>query len=377
MKEEEDTLEKKEQQIFDQFSPVEGSTKTFPPQLLQKTPTNTYSQSVSEVGSSSSWTPQFTFPAKKSKIKNEIVDSDIDPVLKESRFAKLMELLNRKKTIKAELSRNVNSTKHRNHSLNAKNAVKHTLDQSIQKIDNPNTELPFLSGGPELGGGELARQKRKGVGEEPKQRKEIREEQKQRKEKGEEPKKIKETREKFKRRPATSGEEAKTRRSAAPPEEDRFNQIAKRENENLIAYHQEHRNSNPEIFAHKDNSKYYHVNHRDMVEYGESAKRNHLEDGESKEEDMRGSNSILRMSHLLPPPTAGNDKQVENSIWILSKMPIWIIWITCKVFCRRRASTGFGSRMGRVHQSSTTIPRHTIPKDTLGKAMEAWRFPLR
>ena len=160
VKEEEDRL-KKEQQLFDQFSPVEGSTKTFPPDLLQNrqqqnTPTNVYSQSASEAGSASSWTPQFTFPRKKSKIKNE---TDVDPVLIESRFAKLLELLNRKK----ELSRNMSSTNHRKNSLNATNNVKDNHQKSIQKIDDPNSELPFLSG-PEIGGGELARQKRKGVG---------------------------------------------------------------------------------------------------------------------------------------------------------------------------------------------------------------------
>ena len=279
MKEEEDIL-KKEQQLFDQFSPVEGSTKTFPPDLLQNrqqnTPNNVYSQSASEVGSASSWTPQFTFPRTKSKIKNEI---DVDPVLIESRFAKLLALLNRKK----ELSRNMSSTKHRKNSLNAANILPHTHQQSIQKVDDPNSELPFLSG-PEIGGGELARQKRKGVGEEPKLRKNT----------GEEPEKRKETREELE---VSSGEEAKKRRSAAPPEEeDVFNQIAYRENKN-------------NQIALEDN---YNVNHRDIVEYG-NAKRNHLEDFKSKEDQMRGSNSILRMSHLLHP-SAGNENQVKIQI---------------------------------------------------------------
>ena len=303
MKEEEETFEKKQQQLFGQFSPVEGSTKTFPPNLLenpQNTPTNTYSQSTSEVGSSSSWTPQFAFPIQKSKIKN----SEVDPFLKESRFAKLMELLSRKKTIKEEFLRNVSLAKLKNYSLDATNVVK-------QKVDNPNSdkELPFLSEA-EIGGGELARQKRKGVGEEPKQKKETRVEPKQRqetrdnpkerKEMGEQPKQTKETREGFITRKVPPGEEAKKRRSAAPPEEDGFNQIAFRENQN----------KNPGTIAHDDNSKYYNVNHRDMVDYV-NAKRNDLEEDESNEDEMRGSNSLLRMSHLLPP-AGSNKKQVET-----------------------------------------------------------------
>ena len=71
---------------------------------------------------------------------------------------------------------------------------------------------------------------------------------------------------------------------------------------------QENKNNNPETFALGDN---YNVNHRHMIEY-KNAKRNHLEDFERKDEDeMRGSNSILRMSHLLPPG-AGNKKQVKD-----------------------------------------------------------------
>ena len=300
MKEEEETFEKKQQQLFGQFSPVEGSTKTFPPNLLenpQNTPTNTYSQSMSEAGSSSSWTPQFAFPIQKSKIKN----SEVDPFLKESRFAKLMELLSRKENIKEELSRKVSLAKLRNYSLNV---VKQKIDS-----ESSDKELPFLSEA-EIGGGELARQKRKGVGEEPKLRKETRvepklrkstwEEPKERKETGKEPKQIKETREGFTTRKVPPGEEAKKRRSAAPPEEDGFNQIAFRENQN----------KNLEIFAHDDNSQYYNVNHRDIVDYV-NAKRNDLEEDESNEDEMRGSNSLLRMSHLLPP-AGSNKKQVET-----------------------------------------------------------------
>ena len=51
-----------------------------------------------------------------------------------------------------------------------------------------------------------------------------------------------------------------------------------------------------------------------MIEYGVMAKRNHhLEDlGSTKEDEMRGSNSILRMSHLLHPG-AGNKNQVKRN----------------------------------------------------------------
>ena len=322
---------------------LEGTGRTFPVNLLQdrRQTLKTYSQPDSEEGSSL-WTPKLTFPGEDARIKRKTVVSSVDPVLKKSRFSKLMELLSRHNTIQETLTKGFNAAKHKNYSLKS------------DKSDNPNSEsaseLPFLSDKPETSGGELARQRRKGAGEEPGQKKGAQEESKQRK--GASWEEFKKKKGALERSGESIGaEEPKKRRSAAPPEEEVFNEIAS------------YQNNNNEILVHESNPTFYNVNHRNLVEYV-NAKRNQLAD-EKSENEMRGSNSLLRMSHLRPPPR--DKKQVENQICMISESFL------------RKASIRCGSHMETVHQSSTSTPLKgpniTFLWVCIGKVMGVWRFP--
>ena len=322
MKKENKLRSKKDQNLLDQFSPMEGSTKRFPVHRLENQhPTLRQAESIGEKPSSSSWTPQLTFPGKvKDKMIEEHNHSDVD----ESRFSKLLELLSRKK----ELSKSMSLAKMKNRERNPTQSI-HLNSEDSQS----DRELPFLNivdgdvddvggGGVdvdgELGpdGEELARQKRKGAGEEP--RLELRNQEDEprfRKKTGykaeseirglgeskEEAKLLQISelwnREKETLDDRTGGiieseewaggnrgweEEPKKRRSAAPPEEEE--QIVRREIENQT--------KETQLLGQE-----YYTTMFDEDEYFES-----------KEDEMRRSNSILSVAHIRPP--ARKEKQV-------------------------------------------------------------------
>ena len=125
---------KKDQYLPVQFSPMEGSTKRFPARQLEKQQPNLrQAESIGKEPSSSSWTPQLTFPGKaKDKIIEEHRHSDVD----ESRFSKLLELLSRKK----ELSKSMSLAKMKNRGR-TQNIHLNSADSQTDK------ELPFLNSG--------------------------------------------------------------------------------------------------------------------------------------------------------------------------------------------------------------------------------------
>ena len=332
VKKEQTSRSKKEQYLLDQFSPVEGSTKRFPArQLENQHPTLRQAESIGEEPSSSSWTPQLTFPGKaKDKIIEEHRHFDVD----ESRFSKLLELLSRKK----ELSKSMSLAK-------MKNRVKNNQNIHLNSADSqPDKELPFLNSGSdgddgnsdgdddgdrnvdgelEPDGEELVRQKRKGAGEEP--RLELRNQEDEPRfqkktehkaeseirglgESKEEAKPLQQISEFWNREKGTSDdrtggilaseewaggkgrwEEPKKRRSAAPPEEEL--QVVWREIENQM--------KETMLLGHE-----YYTTVFDEDEYFES-----------KEDEMRPSNSILSVAHIRPP--ARIEKQVGRYFSIL------------------------------------------------------------
>ena len=368
---------KKDQNLLDQFSPMEGSTKRFPVHRLENQhPTLRQAESIGEKPSSSSWTPQFTFPGKD-KIIEEHRHSDVD----ESRFSKLLELLSRKK----ELSKSMSLAKMKNRERNPTESI-HLNSEDSQS----DRELPFLNivdgdvddvggGGVdvdgELGpdGEELARQKRKGAGEEPRLEPRNREDEARFQKKAgykaesevrelgeskEEAKPLQQISELWNSEKGTldertggmtaseewdggkgGWEEPKKRRSAAPPEEEE--QIVRREIENQT--------KEAQLLGQE-----YYSTVFDEEEYFES-----------KEDEMRPSNSILSVAHIRPP--ARKEKQVGRYFSILKYFR--------NIF--RRASIRSGDLMAPVHLCYTStqplLHLSTCHQACAGEVMEVWR----